>query len=119
MVGSFGGKYGIKYDGIGEIQCAYVKDASKLKSHIISWFRFKIFLQGQIFKALALVDDILEIPRDHFLEVVDGNLIKVSIVTLMAKENACMLEPRAVNERLDPQHGEVNAKFSYNNPLCW
>jgi hypothetical protein len=44
MVGSFGGKYGIKYDGIGEIQCAYVKDASKLKSHIISWFRFKIFL---------------------------------------------------------------------------
>jgi hypothetical protein len=69
---------------------------------------------------LALVDDILEIPRDHFLKMVDdGNLIRVSIVALMAKENACVLEPRAVNERLDPQHGEVNTKFSYNNLLCW
>jgi hypothetical protein len=46
MVGSFGGKYGIKYDCIGEIQCAYVKDASKSRSHIISWFRLKIFLWG-------------------------------------------------------------------------
>jgi len=41
---------------------------------------------------LALVDDILEIPKDHFLEVIDdGNLIRVSIVALMTKENAYVL----------------------------
>jgi hypothetical protein len=54
MVGSFGGKYGIKYDGIGEIQCAYVKDASKSRSHIISWFRFKIFFVGLDFQGIGL-----------------------------------------------------------------
>jgi hypothetical protein len=40
-----------------------------------------------------------------FRGVDDGNLIRVSIVTLMVKENAFVLEPRAANERLDPTWG--------------
>jgi hypothetical protein len=74
---------------------------------------------GLDFQGIGPSGWILEIPRDHVLEVIDdGNLIRVSIVALMTKENAYVLQPWATNERLDPQHGEVNAKFSYNNPLC-
>lgn len=46
-------------------------------------------------------------------------LVASMALSMMAKENACVLEPWAANEMLDPQHGEVNAKFSYNNPICW
>jgi hypothetical protein len=48
------------------------------------------------------------IPKDHVSRVTnDGNLIKVSTTTLMTKENVCVLEPRGVDERLDPQCGKA------------
>lgn len=48
------------------------------------------------------------IPKDRVSRVTnDGNVIKVSTTILMTRENVCVLEPRGVDERLDPQHEEA------------
>jgi len=65
--GEFSVKYGIKYGGTSEIQCACVKDAPRSTRHTISWFKFKI-LWVKFLGPLASNDDILDIHRDHVLE---------------------------------------------------
>jgi hypothetical protein len=51
------------------------------------------------------------IPKDHVSKVTnDGNLIKFSTTTLMIMESVHVLEPRGVDERLDPQRGEAQCQ---------
>jgi hypothetical protein len=64
--------------------------------------------------------------RDHeSLATDDGNHVMVanpnvmiSIVAPMTRVNIQVPEPRGVDERLDPQCGEVHAKCGSHNHLC-
>jgi len=68
-------------------------------------------LWDRFLKPLAPNNDMSNIPKDRVSRVTnDGNVIKVSTTILMTRENVCVLEPRGVDERLDPQHGEAQCK---------
>lgn len=78
------------------------------KRQIIFRFTFRIFCGVKFLGPLTLDDGILKILGDHVSKVVgDGNLIKVSITTLMTRENAYLPEPQGANEKLNSQCEEA------------
>ncbi len=55
----------------------------------------------------------LNIPKNHISNATsDGNLVRVSIATLIRRQMAtCYNHEALMNVQLDPQHGEVNLQI--------
>jgi hypothetical protein len=68
-----------------------------------------IFCGAEILGSLALDNDMSNIPKNHISRATsDGNLVRVSITTLIRRQVAtCYNHEALMNVHLDPQHGKV------------